>query len=533
MRQPPPLVLDRTIALQITLAGVIALPVLAAIWFGVTAGGGSAWSHIVTNRLLPYTTITLGVLCLTGLLVCLIAIPLAWLVSLYDFPLRGVMEWALVLPLAMPGYVLAYAWADLAGVAGPLQSGLRDLTGWSARDYWFPDIFSLAGLAFILGLTLYPYVYITARAAFTTQSLATLEAGRCLGESGLRLFWRVGLPAARPAILAGLSLALMEAAADFGAADYLGIQTLGVGIVRAWSSFGEPATAARLALVLIMIAFAFLLVSKLSAGAAGSQHTSYRWTTPSRKLLSTPSGLGVLGACLLCLTLAFGLPVMRLIWLSLANDVSPAQLWSPLSSSLILAALGTGLAFACALVLVLASHYSRTTAWPMRLASAAGYAAPGVVLGLGGLFLLRASGQALTGGLALGLLVWIYATRFTAAGTEPLMAALSRAPASLDQAARSLGVTGSRRFWRVDLPLLAPGALAGSLILFVEILKELPATLMLRPFGWDTLAVRAHAYASDERLASATLPALLITVSGLIPVIILSRQIARTGRRNK
>jgi iron(III) transport system permease protein len=224
---------------------------------------------------------------------------------------------------------------------------------------------------------------------------------------------------------------------------------------------------------------------------------------------------------------------MRLIWLSLANDVSPAQLWSPLSSSLILAALGTGLAFACALVLVLASHYSRTTAWPMRLASAAGYAAPGVVLGLGGLFLLRASGQALTGGLALGLLVWIYATRFTAAGTEPLMAALSRAPASLDQAARSLGVTGSRRFWRVDLPLLAPGALAGSLILFVEILKELPATLMLRPFGWDTLAVRAHAYASDERLASATLPALLITVSGLIPVIILSRQIARTGRRNK
>jgi iron(III) transport system permease protein len=531
MRQAPPFSLVRYTLLQILIAGLIALPVFTAIWYGLTTGGNLAWDHILTHRLGPYTLTTLMVLFLTGTLACILAIPLAWLVSLYDFPFRRVMEWGLILPLAIPGYVLAYAWADLAGVAGPIQAGLREVTGLSARDYWFPSVFSIPGLSGILALTLFPYVYITARAAFTTQSLATLEAGRCLGASGWHLFWRVGLPAARPAVLAGLSLVLMEAAADYGAADYLGVQTLGVGIVRAWTSFGEPATAARLALVLISLAFAFLIVSKLATGAAGSQQTSYRWTTPARTQLTTGTGFAVLAYFLLILSFSFGLPVTRLIWLSLATSATASSLMSALTSSLSLAATGTTLAFMCSLVMVLASHYSRRGAWPIRLAAASGYAAPGVVLGLGGLFLLKASGQALTGGLAIGLLVWIYASRFTSAGTEPLFAALSRAPASLDQATRSLGVTGALRFWRVDLPLLAPGALAGGLILFVEILKELPATLMLRPFGWDTLAVRAHAYASDERLASATLPALLITLSGLVPVILLSRQMTQMGDR--
>ena len=189
----------------------------------------------------------------------------------------------------MPGYVMAYAWADLMGVAGPLQSVLRETTGWSARDYWFPNLFSAPGLAFVLASTLFPYVYITARAAFTMQSLATLEAARSLGTPPLGLFWKVGLPVALPAILGGVSLALMEAAADYGAADFLGIQTLGVGIVRSWTSFGEPNTAARLALVLILIAGTFLIVSRTFQGQRGSQHTSQRWLTPRRA--ATADGL--------------------------------------------------------------------------------------------------------------------------------------------------------------------------------------------------------------------------------------------------
>ncbi len=508
----------------------IALPIIAALWFGISTGGGSTWDHILHNRLLPYTVTTIAVLLLTGAFVTILAIPAAWLVSMHEFPGRAIFEWLLILPLAMPGYVMAYAWADLAGVAGPLQSTLRQVTGLTAREYWFPDIFSIPGLALILASTLFPYVYITTRAAFTTQSLATLEVARSLGLSGTRLFMQVALPAARTAIIAGLSLALMEAAADFGAADYLGIPTLGVGIVRAWSSYGEPATAARLALVLISIAFTFIILARALQGSAGNQQTTSRWLSPTRAPLTGAHRLGAIAFCTLILIATFALPLSRLIWLSLESGRQAASILPALTSSLILGLAGTTLAFIAAIILVLGTRHSNRIAWFARLTSTAGYAAPGVVLGLGALLIMKASGQPLTGALALMLLVWIYASRFTAAGIEPLRAAFERAPKSLDFATRSLGVTGLRRFWTVDLPLVLPGALAGGLILFVEILKELPATLMLRPFGWDTLAVRAHAYASDERLADATLPSLLITLAGLGPVLLLSWRLSHTGR---
>ena len=529
MLQTLRLPLQRAVIVQLIVAALIGLPVGAAIWFGLTGGGGATWTHILENRLFPYTLTTLSLLALTGLFISAVAVPLAWLISLYDFPLRKTLEWALILPLAMPGYVLAYAWVDLAGVAGPVQSTFRNVTGLSAREYWFPDIVSVPGLAFILASALFPYVYITARSAFTTQSQATLEAGRSLGASGMRLFLSVGLPAARPAIFAGLALALMETAADYGAADYLGIQTLGVGIVRAWTSFGEPATAARLSIVLIGIAFACLIFARLSQGAAGAQHTSYRWTTPMRTPLQGRRAWFATLLCLMILVISFGLPLARLLWLSIDHNLATTRLFDPLLSSLTLAAAGTLLAFLSAATLVLASYYARRGGWFVRFAAAAGYAAPGVVLGLGALFLIKFTGQALSGAVALSLLVWIYVSRFSSAGTEPLYAALARAPASIDQAARSLNVTGWSRLIRVDAPLLSPGALAAALLLFVEILKELPATLMLRPFGWDTLAVRAHAYATDERLAQATMPALLIVLAGLIPIIYLSRQLTRSG----
>ena len=507
----------------------LAVPVAAALWFGLVAGGGETWQHMLAHRLAPYTFTTLLVLLLCGLFVLLLAVPAAWLVSAFEFPGRRVFEWAMILPLAMPGYVMAYAWASLAGIAGPIQSTLRDVTGWSARDYWFPDLFTAPGLAFILAFTLFPYVYITARAAFTNQSLATLEAARSLGTSGHKLFWSVAVPSARPAIIAGLSLALMEAAADYGAADFLGIQTLGVGIVRAWSSFGEPATAARLALVLVTIAFVFFYLSSLLQGRATNQQTASRWLTPTRKRMSASKAALATGLCSAILAIAFFLPLSRLIWLFLEVGPGSAPILPPLLSSLVLGVLGSGLAIVCAIVIIIGARQSNASTRIMRLAVAAGYAAPGAVLGLGALFLLAALGQALSGALALVLLIWIYASRFTSAGLEPMQAALGRAPRSLDHATRSLGVTGFKRIVSVDLPIILPGVLAGGLILCVEILKELPATLMLRPFGWDTLAVRAHAYASDERLAEATLPSLLITLAGLAPVLLLSWRLSKTG----
>ncbi|MEM7328361.1 MAG: iron ABC transporter permease [Pseudomonadota bacterium] len=510
--------------------GLVGLPVFAAIYAGLVAGDGATWAHILENRLTPYTLTTLATLILAAIMMLGLAVPAAWMISQHDFPGRAFFSWALILPLAMPGYVMAYAWADLMGVAGPLQSQIRAVTGLTAREYWFPNLFTVPGLAFVLASTLFPYVYITARAAFSMQSLATLDAARSLGARPLDLFWRVALPVAMPAILGGLCLALMEAAADYGAADFLGIQTLGVGIVRSWTSFGEPNTAARLALMLIALAAILLVTARLYQGQKGLHQTSTQWRTPGRTQLPRPIAVAATLLCAMILIICFVAPVLRLLWLASQSATRTVDLAPLIKSTLALGVLGTSGAFIAALIFTLAAKRTQTMKLATRLIAAAGYAAPGAVLGLGALFILRETGQALTGGIAITLLIWIYISRFTSAGVEPMQAALDRLPRNLDNAARSLGSKGVRQFFAVDFPLIAPGAFAAGLILFVEILKELPATLMLRPFGWDTLAVKAHAYATDERLAQATLPSLLIVFAGLAPVLLLSWRLSQTER---
>ena len=519
------------VALLTLLAGsVIGAPVIVALLTGLFGGGGEAWSHIVSTSLFGYTATTLGVILLTAALIMLFAVPAAWFVSLFNFPGRAFFEWALILPLAAPGYVLAYAWADLTDVAGPLQSALRDMTGLSARDYWFPTLYSIPGLSFVMACALFPYAYLTARAAFTNLSLCTMEAARSLGASPRRIFVEVALPAARPAIVSGLALALMETAADYGAASYLGVQTLSVGIFRAWHSFSEPAVAARLAFLLILIAFGLQFVERASRGGRGVQQTATRWRTPRRQTLDGRTGWLVTAACAIVLLLSFILPVSRLIWVSAETGLGHGEILRPFTNSLLLALAGSGLAFVLALTVVIGARQNRFSQMIGRVAAGAGYAAPGIVLALGALFILSWTGFSVAGPAALVFLVWIYASRFTAAGAEPLNAAFSRAPASLGNAARSLGANRLQQLVRVDLPVAMSGAAAASIILFVEMLKELPATLMLRPFNWDTLAVQAHAYASDERLAAATLPSLLITAAGLGPVILLSLKLTKAGQ---
>ncbi len=514
--------------IPVLIAGlVIALPVVVVVVTGVVQGGGAAWTHIRDTLLLRYLIGTVSVLTLTAILCLLMAVPAAWLVTMFRFPGRGMFEWLLVLPLAAPGYVLAYAWSDLAGVGGPLQSALRDVTGWSARDYWFPDISSLPGLAFVLACTLYPYVYLTARAAFISQSVCTMEAARSLGASAGRTFWSVALPAARPAIAAGLALALMEAAADYGAAEFLGVPTLTYGIVRAWKSFGDPAAAARLAFVLLALVLTFVIVERQARGRAGTQQSSIRWRQISRVTLKGPAAVGAAALCTSLFVLAFALPVGRLVWRSLETSGRSVRIWDALGNSLMLAGAGAALAFVLALIIALSIRGRGPLATFARLAASSGYAIPGAVLALGALAVISALPITLSGIVALAALAWVYAVRFTAAGTEPMAAALARAPVSIGHAAQSLGASPLRRTFAVDLPVAMSGAAAAALVLFVEALKELPATLMLRPFNWDTLSVRAYAYASDERLASAALPALLITMAGLLPVILLSWQISR------
>lgn len=516
----------------ITLAAAVLVgaPVAIAIFTGLVGGGGEAWSHIVSTQLLGYTLTTLGVIAMTALIIVLFAVPAAWFVSLNEFPGRGFFEWALILPLAAPGYVIAYAWADFADVGGPLQSLLRDVTGLSARDYWFPTVYSIPGLSFVMACALFPYAYLTARAAFANLSLCTMEAARSLGASPRRIFLQVALPAARPAIFAGLALALMETAADYGAASYLGVQTLSVGIFRAWHSFSEPAVAARLAFLLILIAFGLQFIERISRGRGSIQQTATRWRTPRRQKLGSLAGWAVALGCALVLTLSFVIPVARLVWVSAETGLGQGQIARPFFNSLILALAGAAAAFILALAIVIGARQNRFSQYIGRFTAGAGYAAPGIVLALGALFILSWTGMSVAGPAALVFLVWIYASRFTAAGAEPLNAAFSKAPASLGNAARSLGASRLQRLARVDLPVAMSGASAAAIILFVETLKELPATLMLRPFNWDTLAVQAFAYASDERLAAATLPSLLITAAGLGPVILLSLQLTRAGQ---
>ncbi|MEZ5952908.1 MAG: iron ABC transporter permease [Hyphomonas sp.] len=512
---------------------IIAVPMISVLLAAVFTGGGEAWQHIRDTLMVPYLGGTLGTLMLATMFMLVFAVPAAWLVTMHEFPGRAAFEWLLILPLAAPGYVLAYAWGDLMGVGGPLQSALRDMTGWAARDYWFPSMRSLPGLAFVLASGLYPYVYLTARAGFVSQSICALEAARSLGASPLRSFWQVALPAARPAIAAGLALALMEAAADYGAAEYLGVPTLTFGIVRAWKSFGEPAAAARLAVILLVLVVGLVMAERWSRGRAGSQQSSTRWRTVSRTKLSGAAGWLAAAFCLTGFTIGFILPVSRLVWRAVESHEQIAPIWDALKNTLVLAGCGAVFAFVLALVIALAGRGKGPGAAFARLTASSAYAIPGAVLALGALVVLGGMGLTLTGLVPVAALAWVYASRFTAAGAEPMVAALDRAPASLGQAAQSLGASPWRRAKEVDLPIALSGASAGALILFVESLKELPATLMLRPFNWDTLAVRAHAYASDERLAAAALPALLITLAGLVPVILLSWRLshARPGEQ--
>ncbi|MEM6899135.1 MAG: iron ABC transporter permease [Pseudomonadota bacterium] len=508
---------------------LVGLPLLITVGVGLFAGGGPVWDHITETFFWTYLSGSVSVLALSAILMLAAAIPTAWIVTVYDFPGRAVFSWLLILPLAAPGYVLAFSYADLLGVVGPIQSGIREATGLAARDYWFPDVRSRWGCAFVLAAALYPYVYLSARAAFTTQSICTLEAAQSLGASPFQRFKRVALPGARPAIAAGLALAMMEAAADYGAADFLGVQTLTVGVFRAWSSFSDPAAGARLALILVGLALTLLWIERTRRGEAGYQASSIRWRALQRTRLRGPNAIAATLLCAGVFAWGFAIPVSRLAWLAVEAYAFTPPLLEPLRNSFLLACMGASAAFVTSLVFAVGAHRQRPISKFASWVAAGGYATPGAVLALGGIYALGVLPFTLTGIAALVVLTLVYMSRFTAAGTGPLTAALERAPASLNFAARSLGASPFRRLMKVDLPIILPGAAAAGLILFVETLKELPATLMLRPTNFDTLAVRAYAYASDERLETAALPSLVIVLCGLLPVILLSWRLS-TGR---
>lgn len=485
---------------------------------------GEGTAAIPAADLARYALTTAALALSVGLGTAVIGTIAAWLVVMHRFPGRRILVWLLALPLAMPGFALAYAYADLFDVAGALRTALRDATG---ADLPF-EMRSTGGAAFVLTAAFYPYVYLAMRAAFLAQSGAALEAARMLGCSGMAALWRVALPMARPALAAGVALVVMETLADYGAVHFLSVQTLTTGIVRAWSVFGSTASAAQFALPLLGAAALLLWLERANRSGRSHESARARWRDQHATRLTGLHGWAAAGFCFMLATAGLLLPAGWLLWEAL--DVSPdwPRLIAAIRNSLGLGLAGAGVTVLLATLLALGAR-----GFPLasRIASL-GYATPGAVMAIGllapaGLIWSFAPGSGMA--IALMLLILAYAARLMAAALEPVDAGLQRVTPAMIHAARTLGRSAAGAALAVELPAVRGAMLTAGLIVMVDILKELPATLILRPFNFDTLAVIASNYATDERLGQAGAPSLIIVALSLPVVIWLTARIGKAA----
>ena len=536
------------VAVAVALALAAALPVVAVVARGIAPGAGATWEHLAGTVLARYVGNTLALVALVGAGVAFGGTLTGWAIAQFRFRGSAFFEWALLLPLAMPAYVMAYAYTDLLQYAGPVQTALRHAFGWTRGDYWFPDVRSLPGAATIFVFTLYPYVYLLARTAFLERPAALVEAARTMGLGRRQAFWRVELPLARPAIAGGIALALMETLADFGTVAYFAVDTFTTGIYRAWFTLGDRAASAQLAAALLGFVLLAVMLERASRGAARTAAGGRSRSAPSdpRPWVGGARGAALATLCSIPLVVGFALPVLLLLRLVHAEpDIALAPrfvdwAWNSLRVAGVAAAIAVMFA-------VLVAYALRLSPGPLsRLAArvlALGYAVPGTVLAVGVLLPLgaidgfiadavrgatgRSPGLILTGTTI--ALVYAYQVRYFAVAWNGIEPGFARITPAMDAAARSLGAGTAETFRRVHAPLLRRSAAAALLLVFVDVMKELPATLVLRPFNFDTLATQAYAFARDERLAEAALPSLAIVAVGLIPIVAL----ARTWRRRE
>ncbi len=531
-------------ALTAAIAALVVVPVLSVGVNVFSPGTAGTWAHLVATLLPEYIATTLWLCAGVGSGAALLGVGAAWIVTHFDFALRRTFEWALVLPLAMPAYVMAYACTDLLQFTGPLQGALRASTGWGRADYWFPEVRSLGGAVAMFACVLYPYVYLLARTAFLERGNSLIEAGRSLGLTATGSFLRVALPMARPAIAAGVALVLMETLADYGTVAYFGVQTFTTGIYRAWFSLGDRAAAAQLAICLLGFVLLLLALERASRGSARFHAAATRRAPMRGARLTGWRAAAAIGACALPLLLGFVLPCSVLLQMALTSgDAQFGPRFATLArNSVVVSALTAALAVSLAVLVAYARRLdprplSRVAHWLAGM----GYALPGSVIAVGVLIPLARldnalvqwlrnafgweTGLLLTGSIA--ALVFACLVRFLAAAMQTVDSALHRITPHMDDAARSLGLSPARTLGRVHLPLLRRGLLTAALLVFIDVMKELPATLVMRPFNFDTLATQAYTLASDERLAEASTASLAIVAVGLLPMIVICRQIAR------
>nr|WP_243405090.1 iron ABC transporter permease [Pelagivirga sediminicola] len=525
-------------------AALCVAPILAAA-LAALGGDLQTWRDVLSTVLPRYTATTLALVVIVGSGAAVIGTATAWLVTVYRFPGVRLLEVALALPLAFPAYVLAYAYTSLLDHPGPVQTLLRDVTGWGPRDYWFPEIRSLGGAALMLTMVLYPYVYLLARASFRQQSSNAFLVARTLGRPPLAAFWAVALPMARPAIMGGTLLAIMETIADYGTVAFFNVQTFATGIYQAWFSLGERATAAQLSLCLLVFALLLAGLERAQRGRARrATQGGARFEVLTKPQLAGWKAWGATAICLLPVLLGFLIPVVMLgvmAWGSGQSLLQPRYV-SLMGNSVLLAAVASVLTVLGA---ILIGFRARTkpgrTSRALVVGAGLGYAVPGGVIAVGLMVPMAGLDNAIDSfmrgnfGVRTGLLItgsiWLmvlaYMARFMAAALNAYDSGMATVPGHYDAIARSLGQGAGKLLWRVHLPVARTSVLTALLIVFVDVMKELPATLILHPFNFDTLAVQAYRLAADERLREAAVPSLALVGFGLIPVLLLCRTIGR------
>lgn len=503
------------------------------------------WEHLRSTVLIDYIGNSFALFVGVGIFSLLLGVIPAWLVTMYRFPLSRQFEWALLLPMSVPAYIIAYTYTGALDVAGPLQVTLREITGWQYRDYWFPEVRSLSGAIAMLSLVLYPYIYLLARAAFIEQSVCVLEVSRTLGCNAFDSFRRVALPLARPAIMVGLSLVVMETLADYGTVQYFGVSTFTTGIFRTWFGLGNSLAAAQLSALLLVFVAVFLYLEKRSRKQAQYHHTSSRYSSLMQQRLTRGHGIIALIVCAAPLSFGFIIPVSLLInWaIDTCSDVLGKDFYLLFFNSLLLAFITSMLAVGIALFMAYSNRNNQLllNKIMVRLVSM-GYAIPGTVIAVGVLipfawfdnsldnFLIQnfniSSGLLVSG--TVFILVFAYLVRFLAVSINTVEAALVKIKPVMDEVAKTTGMRANNIIRSIHMPMMRGSLLTASLLVFVDVLKELPATLILRPFNFNTLAVRTYELANEELLAEAAVPALAIVIVGIIPVIIISNSISRS-----
>ncbi len=524
---------------------IVALPVLSVIVLALFPEE-NIWPHLLETTLPRYLVTTIKLMIGVGVITLAIGLATAWAVTMCEFPGRKFFEWALMLPFAVPAYVIAYVYTSLLDYAGPVQIALRDWFGWqSAADYWFPEIRSLGGATIMIGLVLYPYVYLLGRAAFLEQSPSLFAVSRSLGHSALSTFFKVVLPIARPAIAVGLSLVLMETLNDFGTVDFFAVQTLTAGLFDTWMILGNLGGAAQIATTMLMFVVLLVTLERYSRrrqqqfAARDNREPLHRFT------MSFPRQMICVVVCAVPLVLGFVIPGATLGYYAWEYfDVS----WNPdflrntmnslfLSGSAALTTLVIGVTLAYSRRL----HNTRGMQVLMRLSSL-GYAMPGAVLAVGVIVPLAGFDNWLDSlmrdylGVSTGLLlsgsafalIFAYTVRFLAVSAGSVESALQKVTPSMDMASRSLGHSPGKTLVKVHLPMLRGTLITAALVVFVDCMKELPATLILRPFNYETLATYVYQFASDEQLYHSALPALIIVLAGIIPIILMNRSISNS-----